>query len=390
MTYHLKRTMPPNFGSNNMLQQGSRESFAEISSKPERELRRTLFPIKLWEALNSPQRVIHWNEDGTQIIANEKNFEMNVMKSHPRLVKISSFLNFRRQLRWYGFEWNSVGDNPDGDHGITLEFHHPYFRRDKPELLSKIVTRRKATFRYGVSGITGRRKWKRRKQEAVASVYRLPVLDKASGGIFYKRRRGRRPKNYVQRVPLFDVRAAMEQHSGKQIHPDLSLSHPLLPLTPPMAAPLPEIEKTIPDSGRTSPASISDMMATVYNSTQIIQTVNPDYNLPVQPVDVAPIPTCCHQCCCRCCCQCYCYHGYASGVALPEYKPPEPSVASATLQTVTSQVEQYSDPSPVATNPELSPEIQYPMYGQPCLYKVEEGLNTESDSISETSDYQLM
>ena len=61
------------------------------------------------------------------------------MTLYPGLVAISTFANFRRQLRAYNFDWFV---NAEGD----IEFHHPYFLRGHPELVSMIVTKRFVVF----------------------------------------------------------------------------------------------------------------------------------------------------------------------------------------------------------------------------------------------------
>ena len=57
------------------------------------------------------------------------------MSLYPGLVAISSFANFRRQLRVYNFECFGCEEE-------ELEFQHPDFIRGHPELVCQIQTRR--------------------------------------------------------------------------------------------------------------------------------------------------------------------------------------------------------------------------------------------------------
>ena len=119
MTYHLERTfsLPTN-----------------IKMEFDRKIR---FPEKLLEAMEDPSPILHWSSDGKAIVANEKLFEEKIMKRYPGLVQISSFLNFRRQLREYGFDWAVMQSG-------EFHFSHPCFLRDRPELIRGVATKRKS------------------------------------------------------------------------------------------------------------------------------------------------------------------------------------------------------------------------------------------------------
>ena len=126
MTYHLERTtsLPTN-----------------LKLDFDRKVR---FPEKLWEALDDPSAFLHWAQDGKSLIADEKRFEDTVMKRYPGLVQIASFLNFRRQLREYGFDWTAHENNVYG-------FFHPEFVRGRLELMRGVLTKRKS---YNFDGQT--------------------------------------------------------------------------------------------------------------------------------------------------------------------------------------------------------------------------------------------
>ena len=50
------------------------------------------------------------------------------MVAFPGLVAVPTFANFRRQMRVYKFDWEVKEDD-------SLSFSHPWFIRDRPELL---------------------------------------------------------------------------------------------------------------------------------------------------------------------------------------------------------------------------------------------------------------
>ena len=87
--------------------------------------------------MEDPSPILHWSTDGTAIVANEQLFEDKVMKRYPGLVQISSFLNYRRQLREYGFDWAVVQNG-------EFQFSHPCFIRGRQELIRGVTTKRKS------------------------------------------------------------------------------------------------------------------------------------------------------------------------------------------------------------------------------------------------------
>ena len=99
---------------------------------------RITFPHKLWDAVNEDSGLLKWSMSNNSFLVNEDRFEKLVMRTHPGLVQIPTFTNFRRQLRWYCFDWNCLNDLGD------FEFSHPSFEKGNPELLDGVLTRRRA------------------------------------------------------------------------------------------------------------------------------------------------------------------------------------------------------------------------------------------------------
>ena len=96
------------------------------------------FPEKLWEAASDESSdLISWAADGNSLFVHEDRFENEILETHPGLMMVKSFTNFRRQLREYGFEWrqNSIE--------MLFHFNHPCFRRDAPHLVKGIETWRR-------------------------------------------------------------------------------------------------------------------------------------------------------------------------------------------------------------------------------------------------------
>ncbi|KAK3100314.1 hypothetical protein FSP39_018068 [Pinctada imbricata] len=95
------------------------------------------FPEKLYDVANDGY-LVSWNGPGTAVCANEEEFEENVMDCYPGFVQISSFANFRRLFREYGFDWSF-----DSEQNV-FEFSHCCFVYGKRDLLENIQTRRKS------------------------------------------------------------------------------------------------------------------------------------------------------------------------------------------------------------------------------------------------------
>jgi len=109
------------------------------------------FPQKLFSAMDTPRPVIQWTNNGQAISVDAEHYERNVMRVHPGLVEISSFANFRRQMREYGFDWLYHTETRE------FEFSHPSFLRGRPELLPAVLTRRKRRRRHAVASCVGTR-----------------------------------------------------------------------------------------------------------------------------------------------------------------------------------------------------------------------------------------
>lgn len=97
-----------------------------------------LFPEKLYDVA-SDDYLFRWTDGGTWIsVVEEEVFEKEVMRRYPGFLQIPSFVNLRRLFREYKFDWRV------NEETSLYEFHHPCFRKDKPELLANIKTRRKS------------------------------------------------------------------------------------------------------------------------------------------------------------------------------------------------------------------------------------------------------
>ena len=109
------------------------------------------FPQKLFTAMDTPRAVIQWTDSGKAISIDAEDYERNVMRVHPGLVEISSFANFRRQMREYSFDWQYHSETRE------FEFSHPSFLRGRPDLLPAVLTRRKRQRKHGVASTVGTR-----------------------------------------------------------------------------------------------------------------------------------------------------------------------------------------------------------------------------------------
>ena len=95
-----------------------------------------IFPYKLFDAANANLDLIKWTKDGNSVLVYTDLFEENILTLYPNLVEIPQFTNFRRQMRAYGFTWYQHRSD-------LFEFSHNHFKRDKPEQLKFVLTRRK-------------------------------------------------------------------------------------------------------------------------------------------------------------------------------------------------------------------------------------------------------
>lgn len=95
------------------------------------------FPEKFWAVVNDTNDMLYWGENGDTIVVDDKKYEDGIMTKYPGFVQINSFANLRRLLREYGFSW-SIRDNG------FFEFSHSHMKKDRPELLNGVKTKRKA------------------------------------------------------------------------------------------------------------------------------------------------------------------------------------------------------------------------------------------------------
>lgn len=89
------------------------------------------FLSKTFEIFSMPEfaNICGWNASGDTIIVSQ--LEAFVAMVLPRFFKHRNFPSFVRQLNLYGFH-KTVLDSK------RLEFQHPYFKRDRPDLLHHI------------------------------------------------------------------------------------------------------------------------------------------------------------------------------------------------------------------------------------------------------------
>lgn len=89
------------------------------------------FLSKTYEIFSMPEfsSICGWNASGDTIIVSQ--LEAFVALVLPRFFKHRNFPSFVRQLNLYGFH-KTVLDSK------RLEFQHPYFKRDRPDLLHYI------------------------------------------------------------------------------------------------------------------------------------------------------------------------------------------------------------------------------------------------------------
>ena len=95
------------------------------------------FPEKLYDVANDGY-LVSWNGTGTSVTVSEEGFEDKVMECYPGFLQISSFANFRRLFREYGFEWKFHSKRDE------FEFSHDSFVYGRRDLLDNINTRRRS------------------------------------------------------------------------------------------------------------------------------------------------------------------------------------------------------------------------------------------------------
>lgn len=93
---------------------------------------RTPFIKKLFTIFSKNDPSYNWKENGNILVNDIIHFSENIM---PKYYKSSSITSFIRQLNMYGFTKKSSRAN-------ILEYNHPLFQKDKPELLLQITRKR--------------------------------------------------------------------------------------------------------------------------------------------------------------------------------------------------------------------------------------------------------
>ncbi|XP_048042772.1 heat shock factor protein 5 isoform X3 [Megalobrama amblycephala] len=96
------------------------------------------FPAKLWCLTNDPENnSVFWSPSGDSLIVDQQRFEdelLSPVKQDAKLFKTTHFTSFIRQLNLYGFR--KLFDGPSKDRHRNLhQFHNPYFKQGRPELL---------------------------------------------------------------------------------------------------------------------------------------------------------------------------------------------------------------------------------------------------------------
>ncbi|KAM6110650.1 heat shock factor protein 5 [Pterocles gutturalis] len=113
------------------------------------------FPAKLWRLVNNPLfRSVRWDGCGEVLLVDQPLFEREVLGAGPGggadldFFQTKSFGSFIRQLNLYGFHKVPAGGEAGPDHGVgvgdgfggpLLCYHNPNFRRDRPDLLGRLV-----------------------------------------------------------------------------------------------------------------------------------------------------------------------------------------------------------------------------------------------------------
>lgn len=100
------------------------------------------FPAKLWRVVNNPDvSAIVWGSQGETIIIDEDLFEKQLppprdstVNGHQAFATLT-FQSFIRQLYAYGFR---KAHSPSPTQSNIYQFFHPDFKKDKPQLLSRV------------------------------------------------------------------------------------------------------------------------------------------------------------------------------------------------------------------------------------------------------------
>mmetsp|Transcript_833 Transcript_833/g.1405 ORF Transcript_833/g.1405 Transcript_833/m.1405 type:complete len:339 (-) Transcript_833:228-1244(-) len=109
---------------------------------PRKRKKSTEHPVflkKTFNMLNScDPKLARWTQAGTSfIVIDHVEFAERVI---PQFFKHNNFSSFVRQLNFYGFHKvkSETKPNLSDEEAKVLEFHHPLFQRDRPDLLGEI------------------------------------------------------------------------------------------------------------------------------------------------------------------------------------------------------------------------------------------------------------
>lgn len=101
------------------------------------------FPAKLWRLVNNPAyNAICWGRQGEVIVIDQQLFEKQILSPNAITAgsadsfKTTNFSSFVRQLNLYGFKKADPQQDLDGKEYPS--FYNPNFKRDQPELVSRL------------------------------------------------------------------------------------------------------------------------------------------------------------------------------------------------------------------------------------------------------------
>jgi hypothetical protein len=150
------------------------ERSTELNGKINNTTRRSneSFPEKLAETMRSPhgQGAIWWNPEGSVFCLLPRQFTKQVLQNIFQGTKLESF---QRKMKRWGFERCFDTSFPRG----ALVYHHPYFQRDRPELMKQMSAgMKKSTIRPVL----------KRKEDAIPSVSQttLPATPTIEGSFY--------------------------------------------------------------------------------------------------------------------------------------------------------------------------------------------------------------
>lgn len=98
-----------------------------------------LFILQMRDILSRPEytHLVEWKDDGLMFII--KDTDRFMREVAPDYFKQSVYKSFTRQMNMYDFHKCKLG------HEEGQYFYHPYFQRDKPQLMHKIIRQSNST-----------------------------------------------------------------------------------------------------------------------------------------------------------------------------------------------------------------------------------------------------